>query len=125
MDHPRGGDTILHGSAGHEKRIFKVRNTIFTTWQSAVVSAPNSSVRSLTARHRVAMTFDVDEAVAKVRAELATQPHQRRCFRDISGCSALRILKCFESLRGNRNSPSVSSLIRHATSRLIDSLRLY
>src|SRR5260370_10581505 len=38
-------------------------------------------------------------------AELATQPHQRRCFRDTSGCSALRILKCLESLRGNQNSP--------------------
>src|SRR5437588_12530994 len=43
-----------------------VRNTIFTTWQSAAVSAPNSSVRSLPVRHRVAMTFDADEAVAEV-----------------------------------------------------------
>jgi len=43
-----------------------VRNTIFTTWQSAAVSAPNSSVRPLPARHRVAMTFDADEAVAEV-----------------------------------------------------------
>jgi len=49
-----------------EKRIFMVRNTIFTTWQSAAVSAPNSSVRSLPARHRVAMTFDADEADAEV-----------------------------------------------------------
>src|SRR5438876_8537504 len=46
-------------------------------------------------------------------AELATQPHQRRCFRGISGCSALRILKSLESLRGNRNSPSVSSSYAH------------
>ena len=49
-----------------ENRIFMVRNAILTTWQSAAVSAQNSSVRSLPACHRVATTLDADKPVAEV-----------------------------------------------------------